>query len=71
MISQSAIREFQVNTSNYSAEYGRAAGGVTNAVTKSGTNKLHGDAFFYDRDNRLGASLASDPEAPNHGGLPE
>src|SRR5437870_4233834 len=54
-ISQAAIREFQVNTSNYSAEYGRAAGGVTNAVTKSGTNKLHGDAFFYDRDNRLGA----------------
>src|SRR5438874_1743398 len=55
VISQRAIREFQVNTSNYSAEYGRAAGGVTNAVTKSGTNKLHGDAFFYDRDNRLGA----------------
>ncbi len=55
VVSQRAIREFQVNTSNYSAEYGRAAGGVTNAVTKSGTNKFHGDAFFYDRDNRLGA----------------
>ncbi len=55
VISQSAIKEFQVNTSNYSAEYGRAAGGVTNAVTKSGTNGFHGDAFFYDRDNRLGA----------------
>jgi hypothetical protein len=55
VISQSAIKEFQVNTSNYSAEYGRAAGGVTNAVTKSGTNSFHGDAFFYDRDNRLGA----------------
>ena len=55
VISQRAIREFQVNTSNYSAEYGRAAGGVTNAVTKSGTNQFHGDAFFYDRDNRLGA----------------
>ena len=54
VISQSAIKEFQVNTSNYSAEYGRAAGGVTNAVTKSGTNGFHGDAFFYDRDNRLG-----------------
>jgi hypothetical protein len=55
VVSQRAIREFQVNTSNYSAEYGRAAGGVTNAVTKSGTNQFHGDAFFYDRDNRLGA----------------
>src|SRR5262249_15369549 len=54
-ISQSAIREFQVNTSNYSAEYGRAAGGVTNAVTKSGTNDLHGDAFYFQRNNEAGA----------------
>ncbi len=54
-ISQSAIQEFQVNTSNYSAEYGRAAGGVTNAVTKSGTNDVHGDGFYYQRNNRWGA----------------
>jgi hypothetical protein len=54
-ISQSAIREFQVNTSNYSAEYGRAAGGVTNAVTKSGTNDLHGDFFYFQRNNSWGA----------------
>jgi hypothetical protein len=54
-VSQSAIREFQVNTSNYSAEYGRAAGGVTNAVTKSGTNNLHGDAFYFQRNNEWGA----------------
>jgi hypothetical protein len=54
-ISQAAIREFQVNTSNYSAEYGRAAGGVVNAVTKSGTNEFHGSAFFYDRNNKWGA----------------
>ncbi|MFN0121885.1 MAG: carboxypeptidase regulatory-like domain-containing protein, partial [Blastocatellia bacterium] len=54
-VSQSAIREFQVNTSNYSAEYGRAAGGVTNAVTKSGTNELHGDGFYYQRNNEWGA----------------
>lgn len=55
VISQSAIREFQVNTSNYSAEYGRSAGGVVNTVTKSGTNSFHGDLFEYYRNNRFGA----------------
>ena len=54
-ISQAAVREFQVNTSNYSAEYGRAAGGVINTVTKSGTNDFHGQLFYYNRDNALGA----------------
>ncbi|HYO64380.1 MAG TPA: carboxypeptidase-like regulatory domain-containing protein [Pyrinomonadaceae bacterium] len=54
-ISQAAIREFQVNTSSYSAEYGRSAGGVVNAVTKSGTNDLHGSFFYYQRNNRWGA----------------
>lgn len=54
-ISQASIREFQVNTSNYSAEYGRSAGGVTNAVTKSGTNEFHGELFYYNRNNRNGA----------------
>ncbi len=54
-ISQASIREFQVNTSNYSAEYGRAAGGVINAVTKSGTNDFHGGAFIFYRDERFNA----------------
>ena len=53
--SQASVREFQVNTSNYSAEYGRAAGGVVNTVTRSGTNHLHGNAFLFDRDNAWGA----------------
>ena len=42
-----SIREYQVTASNYSAELGQAAGGVVNAVTKSGTNALHGDLFYY------------------------
>jgi len=50
-----AVQEFQVNTSNYSAEYGRSAGGVVNTVTKSGTNAIHGEGYFYDRDNNIGA----------------
>ncbi len=54
--SPSSVREFQVNTSNFSAEYGRAAGGVVNAVTQSGANKFHGDAFYYIRDQALGAT---------------
>jgi hypothetical protein len=56
VVSQASIREFQVNTSNYSAEYGRAAGGVINTVTQSGTNDFHGSLFYYLRDNKLGAT---------------
>ncbi|MBW8862374.1 MAG: carboxypeptidase regulatory-like domain-containing protein, partial [Acidobacteria bacterium] len=42
-ISQAAIKEFQVGVSNFSAEFGRAAGGTVNAVTKSGTNAFSGE----------------------------
>jgi hypothetical protein len=52
---KAAVEEFQVNTSNYSAEYGRAAGAVVNTVTKSGSNTMHGEGYFYDRDNSWGA----------------
>lgn len=47
--SQAAVREFQVNTGVYSAELGRAVGGVVNSVTKTGTNNLHGEVYFYHR----------------------
>jgi Carboxypeptidase regulatory-like domain len=50
-----AVQEFQVNTSNYSAEYGRSAGGVVNTVSKSGTNTIHASGYFRDRDNDWGA----------------
>jgi hypothetical protein len=53
--SQEAIREFQVLTNSYSAEFGKAAGGVVNIVTKSGTNDLRGTAFMYYRDDALNA----------------
>jgi hypothetical protein len=50
-----SIQEYQVASSNYSAELGQAAGGVINAVTKSGTNTLHGDLFYYLRYPTLNA----------------
>lgn len=49
--SGNAVREFAVNTGVYSAQYGRAAGGVITSVTKSGTNTLHGQAYFYDKES--------------------
>jgi hypothetical protein len=53
--SQAGIQEFQVGLSNYSAEFGRAAGGTVNAVTKSGTNSVHGEVFYFIRDDSLQA----------------
>jgi len=55
---KSSIQEFQVNVSNYSSEFGRAAGGVVNSVTKSGGNQYHGDLYFLDRDAEWGAYSA-------------
>lgn len=40
-----AIQEFSVLTTDYSAEYGRTSGGVINAITRSGTNQIHGDGI--------------------------
>jgi len=51
----SAVREFVMNTGVYSAEFGRAAGGVVNSVTKSGTNQIHGQAYFYDKESNWAA----------------
>lgn len=54
-ISQDAVQEFQVLSDSYSAEYGRTAGGVVNTVTRSGTNQLHGTAFWFFRNRTLNA----------------
>jgi carboxypeptidase family protein/TonB-dependent receptor-like protein len=51
-----AIQEFSVLTSNYSAEYGFTSGGVINAITKSGTNSLHGSAYEFVRNSAFDAA---------------
>lgn len=56
-ISPDAVQEFRVVTNNFSAEYGRSGGFVTDLVTKSGTNQIHGSAFEY---NRNSATTAND-----------
>jgi hypothetical protein len=53
-VPQSAIQEFQMVATGYTAEYGRSTGGVMNAITKSGTNTLHGEAFYQLRHKELG-----------------
>ena len=52
-----AIQEFQVETNNYNALYGRASGGVVTVVTKTGTNTWHGSASDFYRDTVLNANV--------------
>ena len=54
--SEESVQEFQVNQNGFSAEFGRAAGGLINVVTKSGTNEFHGGVFEYLRDESLNAN---------------
>jgi hypothetical protein len=61
-----AVREFAVLTSDYGAQYGMTSGGVVNAIFKSGTNQIHGDAFGFFRNSALDARNFFDPA----GGVP-
>lgn len=61
-IPEDAVQEFQIATNRFSAERGRSGSAVTNVVTKQGTNVLHGDIGFYERDNVLqGLPATYDP----------
>ena len=55
-VSQDAVQEFQIITNGFAAEYGRAAGGVVNIVTKSGTNATHASAFGFLRNRYIQAT---------------
>ncbi len=60
-----AIQEFSVITSNYEADYGKTSGGVVNAITRSGTNQLHGSAYEFIRNSKLDAkNYFDDPTMP-------
>jgi Carboxypeptidase regulatory-like domain/TonB-dependent Receptor Plug Domain/TonB dependent receptor len=60
-----AIEEFSVITSNYEADYGKTSGGVVNAITRSGTNQIHGSAYEFLRNSALDAkNYFDDPTQP-------
>jgi hypothetical protein len=66
------VQEFRVSTNSYGAETGRSGGAVVNVVTKSGSNHMHGTAFYYLRDSSLGAADAfvdtgAEPAEPVNG----
>jgi outer membrane receptor protein involved in Fe transport len=58
---QDSIREFEVVTSGYEAEFGRAQGGVANIITRSGTNGFDGRAFWFGRNDRFDSNNIPDP----------
>ena len=61
IIAQDTVRQFQVITNGFSAEYGRHGGAFVNVVTKSGTNDLRGSAFYQFRDDSMAEDLPSSP----------
>jgi hypothetical protein len=61
---QDAIQEFEVIDAGYKAEFGRGSGGVVNVLTKSGTDQMHGSAFFFLRDNAFDASTVNGQDPP-------
>ena len=64
MLGVDSIREFEVLSNGFSAEYGNAGGGIVSAVTRSGTNQFHGSAFEFHRNDALDAKNYFDIEKP-------
>jgi hypothetical protein len=58
-LSEESIKEFSVITNGASAEFGRSGGGFVNVITKSGTNNLHGSAFYYNQPQSLISDFAN------------
>ena len=63
-----AVQEFQVQTANYSAEFGRAAGGIVQVELRSGTNRLHGSVFEFVRNDKLDANGFFNNQVPPNAG---
>src|SRR5579862_2545039 len=63
--SPDSIQEFRVLTNTFDAEYGRNSGSVVNVVTKSGTNRYHGDMYEFFRNKVLNARNYFESERPN------
>ena len=64
-----SVQEFSVLTNNFTAEYGRASGGVVNLVTKSGTNAFHGSAYEYNRVSALSSNTFQNDETDTPKGV--
>ena len=60
-VSQEVVQEFQINRNSFTAEFGNAFGGTINIITRSGTNKVHGDVFGFLRHRDLQARNFFDP----------
>jgi hypothetical protein len=56
LIPLDSVQEFRVVTSNFSAEYGRASGGIVNVATRAGSNAFHGTAYAFNRISKLASN---------------
>jgi outer membrane receptor protein involved in Fe transport len=69
VIPEQFLQEVEVKTATYSAEYGRAFGGVVNAITRSGGNSYHGEAFGYFDNHNLQSKAKTDVVGTNFAGF--